>query len=65
MMVLTGVLVDLNDLDDASEKIKMYFNNKKIKKMNEMSQKRLQEEYDFEKICEKFIFKFLRESKLL
>ena len=31
-----------------------------MKKMNEMSQKRLQEEYDFEKICEEFIFKFLR-----
>lgn len=57
---IDGVLVDLNNLDDASKKIKKYFNNQKMKKMNEMSQKRLQEEYDFEKICEEFIFKFLR-----
>lgn len=62
---IDGVLVDLNNLDVASEKIKMYFNNKTMKKMNEMSQKRLQEEYDFEKICEKFIFKFLRENKVI
>lgn len=55
-----GILVNLNNLDYASKKIKKYFNIQKMKKMNEMSQKRLKDEYDFEKICEEFIFKFLR-----
>lgn len=55
-----GILVNLNNLDYASKKIKKYFNIQKMKKMNEMSQKRLKDEYDFEKICEEFILKFLR-----
>ncbi len=42
-----GLLVDLDNIKETSVKIKKYFNNDKMKNMNNESQKTLKEKYDF------------------
>lgn len=41
-----GILVDLDNIDEASIKIKKYFNEVDIKKLNNAGQKRLNKDYD-------------------
>lgn len=46
---IDGILVDLDDINDSANKIKQYFNNKTIRRMNRKSQKVLQNNYNLEK----------------
>lgn len=55
-----GLLVNLNNLDESANKIQKYFNEKHLIMFNENSQKKLEEYYNFEKIC----FQFLEFFKL-
>lgn len=50
-----GVLVDLTNIEESAIKIKKYFNDYDIKRINKNAQKRLNLQYDFEKICNKFL----------
>lgn len=50
-----GVLVDLEDISGAADKISKYLDKDKIRDMNTLSQARLKEMYDFEKICTVFL----------
>lgn len=50
-----GVLVDLEDISGAADKISKYLDKDKIRDMNTLSQVRLKEMYDFEKICTVFL----------
>lgn len=50
-----GVLVDLEDITGAANKISKYLNSDTIREMNILSQLRLKEMYDFEKICTVFL----------
>lgn len=54
-----GVLVDLEDISGAAKKISQYLNSDTIRNMNILSQARLKEMYDFEKICKVFLGKIL------
>lgn len=54
-----GVLVDLTNIDESAVKIKKYFNDYDIKRINKNAQKRLNFQYDFEKICNKFLIDIL------
>lgn len=50
-----GVLVDLNNIKEASEIINKYFNSTDIKNMSINSQKTIKEKYDFYKIAKQFL----------
>lgn len=50
-----GVLVDLTNIEESAIKIKKYFNDNDIKKINKKAQERLKNQYDFEKICNEFL----------
>lgn len=50
-----GVLVDLEDIAESADKISKYLNSDLIREMNILSQIRLKEMYDFEKICTVFL----------
>lgn len=56
---IDGVLVDLDDIDGSANKIKKYFNDETIKKMNFESQKNLKDNYDLEKNFDLFFKKVL------
>lgn len=57
---IDGVLVDLNNIKQSAKIINRYFNSETMSKMNKMSQLKLREKYDFEKICDKFIEQILK-----
>jgi len=55
-----GVLVDLNNLEEAATTIKQYFNEQDIKKMSKNSIKTLEEKYDFYKTAKNFLEDIIR-----
>lgn len=55
-----GILVDLNKIEESAKKILKYFDAFYMKQFNKNSQERLKRQYDFEKICEKFLDNFIR-----
>lgn len=56
---INGILVDLDDIDGSANKIKNYFDDEKIKKMNIESQKKLKNNYNLEKNFDIFFRKVL------
>lgn len=50
-----GILIDMENLDEAVLKIKKYFNKENIIKIKRNSLITLQNKYDFEKICNNFL----------
>ena len=56
---IDGVLVDLNDIDSSANKIRKYFDEETIKKMNFESQKKLNNNYNLEKNFDLFFKKVL------
>lgn len=54
-----GVKVDLTNIEESASKIKKYFNDYDIKRINKNAQERLIKQYDFEKICDEFLIKIL------
>lgn len=54
-----GILVNINNLEESANKIKKYFNNEDIIRINKNSLKTLQNKYDFEKICNNFLKELL------
>ena len=56
---IDGILVDLDDIDSSANKIKKYFDEEKIKKMNFESQKKLNNNYNLEKNFDLFFEKIL------
>lgn len=56
---IDGVLVDLNDIDSSANKIRKYFDEETIKKMNFESQKKLINNYNLEKNFDLFFKKVL------
>lgn len=54
-----GVLVNLENLNESAKKISRNFNTKNIQNFNKMSQRKLQETYNFEKICTDFLDYFI------
>ena len=59
---IDGVLVDLNDIDGSANKIRKYFDEKTIRKMNVESQKKLKNNYDLEKNFDAFFKKVLGDN---
>ena len=56
-----GVLVDLENIKESALEIKKYFDLDTMKEFNKNSQHRLYEEYDFIKICDKFLKEIIGE----
>ena len=56
---IDGVLVDLNDIDSSANKIRKYFDEETIKKLNFESQKKLNNNYNLEKNFDLFFKKVL------
>ena len=52
---INGILIDLGDLDESKKKIIKYFNCDSMKSMNINSQKKLKQQYDFERNCYGFL----------
>ena len=54
-----GVLVNLENMQESAEKISRNFTTENIQNFNKLSQKKLKETYDFEKICTEFMDFFI------
>lgn len=50
-----GILVDLENIDKSSAKIQKYFDKKHLIMFNRKSQRKLNDFYNFEKICQDFL----------
>ncbi len=50
-----GLLVDLDNIDESADKIRRYFTQKQLIIFNEKSQQKLNDSYNFEKICFHFL----------
>ena len=50
-----GLLVDLDNIDESADKIRKYFNQEHLIMFNEKSQQKLNDSYNFEKICFHFL----------
>ena len=57
-----GILVDLNNLEEAKNTILKYFNNGDIKRICDNGYKVLTTKYDFYKIANKFIDNMIGEN---
>ena len=55
-----GLLVDLNNIDESANKIRKYFNQEHLIMFNEKSQQKLNDSYNFEKICFHFLEFFIK-----
>lgn len=55
-----GILVNLDNIEEAKEIISKYFNEKDIKRMSKNSIKTLEDKYDFYKISKNFIEKIVK-----
>lgn len=55
-----GILVDLDNIDESANKIQKYFNNEYLTKFNKKSQQKLNDSYNFEKICFHFLEFFIK-----
>lgn len=55
-----GILVNLNNIDESANKIRKFFNNEYLIKFNENSQQKLEDSYNFEKICFQFLEFFMK-----
>lgn len=54
-----GILVDLTNIEESAIKIKKYFNDYDIKRINKNAQETLKVKYDFKTICNKFLIDIL------
>ena len=57
-----GVLVDLENIEESAKKISKYFDLENMKKFNQKSQLKLNNIYNFEKICDNFLDFFIKKS---
>ena len=55
-----GILVNLDNKDESANKIQKYFNKDYLKIFNEKSQQKLNDFYNFEKICFHFLEFFMK-----
>ena len=55
-----GILVNLDNIDESANKIQRYFNKGYLKAFNEKSQQKLNDFYNFEKICFHFLEFFMK-----
>lgn len=56
-----GILVNMDNLEEAKNKINKYFNSKDITRINKNSIRTLKNKYDFENICNNFLKELLGE----
>ena len=55
-----GLLIDLNNLEESAHKVKKHFNSNDIVEFNKNSQIKLNDTYNFEKICAEFLNFFIK-----
>lgn len=57
---LDGLLVDLNNIEQSAAKVKRYFNERDMQRINKNAQNRIKRDYNYEKNCMNFIKEILK-----